>query len=176
MRLEKIERDVELSSLHRILLTTDGSITTVLEALFGEVSVETEFQKEVEAGSRLAEQLGVGPKARVNLRAVTLKAGEKALVYAISLTPMERIEPEFREEIMKEDIPIGRILRKLKIEYRREIGSCSAIEAKGKLLEVFAIVEGETLLMRKYKIVRKGEVMMKITEFFPYGLFKGKTA
>lgn len=167
MKLHEIEKELKLSPVHRILLTTDGSVTRVLEALFGSVRVVTELQKVIKANERVAGLLEVSRDADVNLRAVTLRSEKKSLVYAVSLTPVERIEPEFREYIMKEDIPIGRIMKKLRIESRREIRNFSVIKAKEKLSRIFEISKDEPVLRRNYNIIRGGRIMMNITEFFP---------
>ncbi|GBE55401.1 MAG TPA: DUF98 domain-containing protein [Euryarchaeota archaeon] len=170
MRFEEIEK--KLSPVHRILLTTDGSVTRVLEALFGQVEVETELQKVIKAGERVASLLEIHKGNKVNLRVVILRAGEINTAYAVSLTPVERIEPEFRGYIMKEDIPIGRIMRKLKIESRRELRNYSVVKAGKKLSRIFRISPGEAVLRRNYNIIREGKIMMNITEFFPCSLYR----
>lgn len=171
MNLDKLQ----LSPLQRIILTTDGSITTVLEALFGEVMVETRLQKLARANRRMARLLGIERGEEVNVREVSLNSMHRALVYAVSLTPIGRIEESFREEIMKEDVPIGRILKKLKIEYRREIRDYSAVGAGKNIAQALGLNRNELLLRRNYHIFREGKVMMNITEFFPYRLFGDAT-
>lgn len=158
-----------IPAIHRILAETDGSVTVILQALFEDVQIETELQKIIRAGPRVAQVLEINPGEEVNLRVVVLKSAKKNLCYAISLTPVKRIEPEFRAHILREDTPIGRIMKKLKIESRREIENYNIIKASPKLAKIFDIPPGSPVLRRSYFIIRKGKKMMKITEFFPIG-------
>ena len=165
--LEEVEKVVALSPVQKILLTTDGSITRIFEALTGEeVSIETEEQQVIKAGEEVAKALNINTGEEVNFRVVNLKNSKGVLVHATSYAPMKRIPDEFREKITKADIPIGKIMQELKIEARREITSCSAVPADKKLSELFEVPEGSNLLKRNYNIIHKNEVLLNITEIF----------
>ena len=43
------------------------------------------------------------------------------LIHAVSYIRLSRLDNEFREDLIRADIPIGRILKKHRIESRREI-------------------------------------------------------
>ncbi len=169
--LAELEKKYKLGPLQRILLTTDGSITRTLEALTSEtVGVETVTQEVVAADEDLSTRLGVDVGDKVNFRVVNLKADDRVLVHATSFTPLSRLRPEFRKNIMKEDVPIGRILARLKIETRREIRDFGVIRADKGLADIFQVSLGSTLLRRNYDIIHDESVFMNITEVFPFDL------
>ncbi len=159
--------------IHRILLSTDGSVTAILEALTGkEVTIRTVEQRIVKADGRVAEILGVEEGEDVNYRVVYLEAGGEVYAKAISYTPLSRLDESFKEDLMKADIPIGRIMRKHAIEARREIRWGKVIEADGELARELGIAEGSPVLVRNYDIIRGGKVLINITEYFPAEKFR----
>jgi len=165
--LEEVEKEVTLSRIQKILLTTDGSITRIFEALTGEeISIETEEQRVVPADEKIAKALKIDPGDEVNFRVVNLKNSWGVLAHAISYAPLKRIEEGFRDKITKADIPIGKIMSELKIEARREIAGCSVIRADERLAGLFKVPENSALLKRNYSIIHKNEVLLNITEIF----------
>jgi len=164
----------QLAPLHKIFLTANGSITRILEAIFGEIQVKTIAQQIIKANKKLAKELEIDEGNEVNHREVVLvsKKEGKPIVYAISFAPIKRIEKKFREEITKKDLPIGKIMEKLKIEARREIRKTWAKKADKKTAQLLCITEGEILLQRTYAIIRNNEVMMLITENIPWSFLK----
>lgn len=173
MMLRKIEERVSLSSLEKILLTTDGSITRILEAVGGEkIAVETVRQVVIPADEEIAEVLNIPPGAEVNYRVVNLQNSGGVLIRAVSYAPIARLRPEFKAQIMKMDKPIGRIMGELRIEARREITSCDVVIADKEDSQAFKIPLGAVMLKRNYNIIYQGEVLLNITEKFPHALFK----
>lgn len=171
--LSEVEKELSLSAVQKILLTTDGSITKIFEALTGEVvSIDTEEQRIIAAGDKIAEVLKIKPGEEVNFRVVNLKNSSGVLARATSYAPLERIEEGFREKITKADTPIGRIMSELKIEARREIMNCSIVRADERLAGLFKVPENAPLLKRNYNIIHKNEVLLNITEIFPCTVFK----
>ena len=165
--LEEVEKKVSLSPVQKILLTTDGSITRIFEALTGEeVSIDTEEQKVIPASDEIAKVLNIGSGEEINYRTVNLKNSNGVLVHATSYAPIRRIPEKFREKITKADTPIGKIMSKLKIEARREIVSCSVIKADKKLAKLFDVPVDSDLLQRNYNIIHKNEILLNITEIF----------
>jgi chorismate-pyruvate lyase len=102
----------------------------------------------------------------VNYRVVYLKVCGLIYVKAISFTPLKRLQDSFRDDLMRADIPIGKIMRKHSIEARREINWKKVIKADKKLAEELKMEKSE-VLVRNYNIIHKGEVLINITEFFP---------
>ncbi|MDK2973855.1 MAG: beta-ribofuranosylaminobenzene 5-phosphate synthase [Methanofollis sp.] len=171
-KLRELEKEVgALSPMQKILLGTDGSVTTLLENALGcEVTVHTLSQEVVSADEHTAASLGICPGEQVNHRIVTLNesGSGKALLYAVSDTPLSRLDPSFRDDLMRADIPIGRIMRMHRIEARREIDDVRMCRAGSAISDVFGIFRHEPLLSRRYRIITGGEPLIAIRETFPY--------
>ncbi len=89
--LKEVEKEVALSPVQKILLTTDGSITRIFEALTGEsVSVDTEEQRVIPAGEDIAKVLKIEPGIEVNFRVVKLKNSKGVLAHATSYAPLKK--------------------------------------------------------------------------------------
>jgi len=158
--------------IHKILMTTDGSITRILEAITGkEIKIETVEQRVVKADGHLAQLLSIPEGADVNYRVVNLMANEEVLAHAVSCTPLDRLREDFREELMKADIPVGNIIRKHRLEVRREI-NWGRIEKADNLADIFEIGEEDDVLVRNYNIIHSGKILINITEYFPVKKFE----
>ena len=175
-RISELESIVgRLSPVQKMLLGTDGSVTSLLEILTGSpIEIETLAQEIIPADQAVAKELNLNPGEDVNYRVVKLKkAGTgETLIYAVSHTPLKRLEDSFRDDLTRADIPIGVILKKHKIESRREINSAGFLQADRKLGQIFNIFPKELVLQRNYKIIRQGEPLIAIEETFPYNSFQ----
>lgn len=174
-RIQEIEQRIgRLSPMQKILIGTDGSVTTLLEMVTGHpVSITTRVQEVVTADRRTAAALEIEPGDEVNHRVVELKdsvTGE-VLIYAVSCTPLQRLAPEFRQDLMRADIPIGRILRHHRIESRREITDARVIKAGTDLARTFKVHRYESMLSRRYRIIHREEPLIAIEEVFPCTAF-----
>jgi len=171
-KLRELEKEVgTLSPMQKILLGTDGSVTTLLEnALDCQVTVRTLSQEVVPADEGVAASLGIRPGEPVNHRIVTLNesGSERALLYAVSDTPLSRLDPSFRDDLMRADIPIGRIMQMHRIEARRELDDVRVCRAGTAISDVLGIFRHEPLLSRRYRIITGGEPLITIRETFPY--------
>jgi beta-ribofuranosylaminobenzene 5'-phosphate synthase len=171
-KLEKLAERVELRPLHRILLTTDGSITRILEAVeLCPVEVEAVLQEVVKAEPEIAALLRIRAGEEVNHRVVNLLSRRRVLVRACSYAALSRLEPKFREQVMRAEKPIGRIMAELQVESRREVLDFSVVEANRELAGVFGIAEGSLLLERRYLVVRHSQPLLYIVERFPHEFF-----
>ncbi|HWQ20257.1 MAG TPA: beta-ribofuranosylaminobenzene 5'-phosphate synthase [Methanotrichaceae archaeon] len=175
-KISKLEETVgRLSPVQKMLLGTDGSVTSLLEVITGSpVQIETLAQRVVSADEHTARELEVDPGDEINYRVVRLKnsATGETLIYAVSHTPLKRLDPVFKEDLMMADIPIGAILKKHSIESRRDVVSAEALLADQKMAQVFQIFQKELMLSRKYRIFRQGRPLISITETFPYNQFQ----
>ncbi len=173
--LSEIEAQVgRLSPMQKFLLGTDGSVTQILEAITGsQVVIRTKVQKIIPADPATAERLGITPGDPVNYRVVEIRtrAGGEVLIYAVSYTPIGRLSAEFRDDLMKADIPIGRIIQNHRIEARREILDARVSPATDEAGRIFSIGKHEPLLSRQYRIIHNKEPLIFIEEQFPYNRF-----
>lgn len=158
-----------LSKAQRLLLMTDGSVTTLLEVLTGKpVLVKTLLQQVVQADTERAATLGVEEGDNINYRVVVLKNddSDQPLLYAESYTPVARLQRELKHDLMKADIPIGRIMTRRKIESRREIRDIEIVSNE-ELSDLFGVPHDVLFLSRTYDIIRHDMVLIRITETFP---------
>ena len=173
--LDEIEKSVgHLSPVQKILLGTDGSVTQLLEAATGHtVTITTLVQEVIRADAAVAERLNIREGEAVNHRIVELKDAEKneVLIYALSQTPLSRLPPEFKEDLMRADIPIGKIIKRHRIEARREILNARVSPAPDEISRIFSLCRNEPLLCRQYQIIHHGEPLIFIEEQFPYNRF-----
>lgn len=163
-----------ISPVQKFLLGTDGSVTQILESITGKkVVIRTLTQKVIPADRTVADNLSIAKGDPVNFRIVeirTEKNGE-VLIYAISHTPVNRLSPAFKDDLMKADIPIGRIIKQHHIEARREILNARVNPATDEMGRVFAICKNEPILTRQYQIIHAGKPLIFIEEQFPYNRF-----
>ena len=171
-RIKEVENDIgNLSSAQKILLATDGSVTTILDVLKGHIDVKTLVQEFNEADDAQAQDLGINKGDTINYRTVVMSHNpEEPLIHAISLTPVDKLTNNFKEDLLKADIPIGRILRKYNIESRREVTHIGFEKPDDELKEIFNT--DSNMLTRVYNIIYKVEILIQIKETFPYSLFR----
>ncbi|WP_414469003.1 chorismate lyase [Methanobacterium sp. ACI-7] len=171
-KINELEKDTGyLSSAQKILLATDGSVTTILDVLKGHIDVNTLIQEFRDSDEESARDLGIEKGDTVNYRAVIMSHNpEEPLIHAISLTPIKRLDNNFKEDLLKADIPIGRILKKYNIESRREVTHIGAEKPNEELKEIFKT--DSMMLTRTYNIIYKDDVLIRIKETFPCTLFK----
>lgn len=168
--IKLIEKELgSLSSAQKILLATDGSVTTILDVLKGHVNIRTLVQEFREADEEAANLLDIQVGDTINYRVVVIE-GEEPLIYAVSMIPLERLDNDFKEDLIRADIPIGRILRKHNIESRREIKTVSLEEGEAEMVDIFK--NNVPMLKRTYNIIHKDQVLIWLMETFPYSLFK----
>ncbi len=173
--IKEIETQVgRLSPMQKFLLGTDGSVTQILEAITGnKIVIETRVQKIIAADPATAECLGIDQGNPVNYRVVEIKtpASGDVLIHAISYTPIARLSPEFKDDLMKADIPIGKIIQHHRIEARREILKAWVSPASEEAGRIFSLCSHEPLLIRQYRIIHHGKPLIFIEEQFPYNRF-----
>lgn len=166
------ENNKEFSNTQKILLTTDGSITAILDVLHGKIDLKTleqHFEASTEESAKLV-NVDVGDE--VNYREIIMHKDENPLIYAVSYIPIKRLSQEIKEDLIRADIPIGRILKKYNIESRREINEIKIEKADEKLKELYNT--DEDFLTRDYTIIKDGEILMWIKEYFPITYFVEK--
>lgn len=165
----------KLSKSQRALLVTDGSVTRLLEA-FGDapVGVRTLMQKIIPASSEIAENLEIEPGDDVNYREVHLynKNDDRILVHAISYAPLAHLPAGAITRLMKEDEPIGKIMRDEKMESRREILSIQKTSLPSQYWNKDDSVQ--SCLSRSYRIIHNTHPIFYIEEHIPFSLFSDR--
>lgn len=158
--LEKL-KSFDIPTCLRVCAGTDGSVTFLLEIMTRyPTAVVTEYQHIIPADEQMAELFEVDVGADINERVVTLTAADVPYVFARSLSAIEKMPEGVRCDMMKADIPIGRILRDHDIETRRDFESIDIVEDE-------PLFGAQKLLSRSYRIVHHNGVLMWINEKFP---------
>ncbi|MDO9517850.1 MAG: chorismate pyruvate-lyase family protein [Methanosarcinaceae archaeon] len=158
--LDKL-RKFDIPTCLRVCAGTDGSVTFLLEIMTRhDVTVVTEDQHQVPADDSMASLFDIDVGDDVNCRIVTLVADGVPYVYAKSLAPIDRMPEMVRQDMMRADIPIGKILREHGIETRRDFDGIEMVKG----VSLFGC---ESVLSRSYRIVHNGDVLMWINEQMP---------
>ncbi len=170
-KINDLEKDYgqTFSNTQKILLTTDGSITAILDVLYGKINLFTLDQHFGKADEEHAKLVNVEEGDEINFREVLMHKDTKPLIYAISHVPLGRCSNEICSDLLRADIPIGRILKNYHIESRREVNNIYIEKPNTKLEELFDTYED--FLARDYVIIHDDEILMWIKEMFPVSYF-----
>ena len=170
-KINDLEKDYgqTFSNTQKILLTTDGSITAILDVLYGKISLFTIDQHFGTANEDQAKLVNVNAGDEINFREVIMHKRSQPLIYAISHVPLGRCSEEICADLLRADIPIGRILKNYKIVSRREVNNIFIEKPNEKLKDLFKT--DEDFLARDYVIINDDEILMWIKEMFPVSYF-----
>lgn len=161
-----------LSTFQRILLTTDGTVTEMLEAYTleninvvklaeGLVSTVPEIPLlELERGTKVIER-------KILLQG---KISRKNYLYAESIIVPERLDERFQDALLKSQTPIGKLWLQYKVETFKEIVDTGK-EPAGKLADYFLVEKEDKMLFRTYRVFSNRQAVMMITEKFPEKFF-----
>lgn len=157
----KALKSLDIPTCLRVCAGTDGSVTFLLEIMTRkDVSVVTEAQHLIQADEETSSLLDIAVGSDVNYRLVTLFAGTQPFVRALSLSPVERMPDDIRQDLMRADMPIGKILRNSGIETRRDFDNIEVNDDE-------PLFGTSKALSRSYHIVHDNKTLMWINEKFP---------
>ena len=162
-----------LSSFQRILLTTDGTVTDILEAQLWEgIQIAKLYQEQITTET-LIPYLDVGVNTEVLARKVLLqgKDSNTNYVYAESIIVPERLGEKICKGLLEAQKPLGLLINEQRLETWREILSCD-LEKAEEVAEYFGIAPGANLISRTYRVFAHKQPVMLITEKFPETAFK----
>ncbi|MBC6472008.1 MAG: DUF98 domain-containing protein [Hormoscilla sp. GM102CHS1] len=162
-----------LSTFQRILLTTDGTVTYMLEAYFFESIQLVKLSEELVILGRDIPPMDLQQGTEVLERKILLqgKISRRNYIYAESLLVLDRMDEKFREELLKTQTPIGQIWRAQRVESFKEIIDTGK-ETANNISGYFNIEAGENFLFRTYCVWSNRKPTMMITEKFPESSFK----
>lgn len=157
-----------LSIFERILLTTDGTVTDMLEAYFFEqIRLVKLSEQLVKLEQDLPEMdLAKGSEAMERKILLQGKISRRNYIYAESILALDRLDEQFREELLQTKTPIGKIWLEQKVETFKEIIDTGTQPANG-LCSYFNISQEEPVLFRTYCVRSHRKPTMMITEKFP---------
>ena len=156
----------------RILLTTDGTVTEILEAQFYEQIQLVKLFLDTRLSEADIPFLQVKAGTEVLVRKILLQGGESKTnyIYAESLLVPEHLDAALQSALHTTSKPIGRLLIEAKTETFREILTCRKEKAE-ELAEHFSIGQDAQLISRTYRILANNKPIMLITEKFPEQAF-----
>jgi len=168
--------EATLSPLLRVLLTTDGTVTEVLSAYFGEpVGIRVLGQGyrayEGHRHSELDAELGT----RMLDRSIALYGQATGAVYTAAFS---RIIPSalpvgLQEALLAGNAPLGKLMLDYRLETFKEMvdcGRCKASEAPELAAQCPVALEipaAAPVVWRTYRVVSQRKPVMSITEIFP---------
>lgn len=162
----------KLGILQRIILTTDGTLTEILEAFLYEKIKLVKLSEGTVSIVKKQPALDLAVGHEVIERRVLLqgKISHRNWIYAESVIVPERLDERYRERLLKSQESIGRLWLEHRVETYKEIID-SAREPAGAIAQHFPMEPDEYLLSRTYRVFSGGHPIMTITEKFPEKFF-----
>ena len=161
-----------LSTFQRILLTTDGTVTEMLEAYTLEQINVVKLAEGLVSSVQEIPVLELKRGTQVIERKILLqgKISRKNYLYAESIIVPERLDEIFQDALLKSETPIGKLWLQYKVETFKEIVDTGK-EPTGKLADYFLVEKEDKMLFRTYRVFNNRQPVMMITEKFPEELF-----
>lgn len=161
-----------LSPFQRILLTTDGTLTEMLEAYLLEHIQIIKLSEGIVSNTKDILPLDLRIGGEVIERKILLqgKISRRNFIYAESILVYDRLEPRFQEELLKSKIPMGKLWLEHKLEIFKEIIDSSK-ESADNLADYFQIAKEDKMLSRTYRVFSNRQPIIMITEKFPESYF-----
>lgn len=161
-----------LSTFQRILLTTNGTITDMLEAYFFEPIQLIKLSEELVKSDREFLPMQLKPGTEVIDRKILLRGriSRKNYIYAESIIVLNTLDEHFKNELLKNQKPIGKIWLEKRVEMFKEIIDSGKYPAN-ELAHYFNIEPSENLLGRTYCTISNQKYTTMITEKFPESYF-----
>lgn len=161
-----------LGVVPRILLTTDGTLTHILEAYAAEPVYLVKLCHELvtDAGGRA--ELELDEHERALRRVILLRgtASDATFVYADSVVMLDRLPGSVARGLLETDRPIGKLLYFCRAETFREIIAMGE-HADPAAAAHFGVPAWEPMVHRTYQIVLDDRPVARITEKFPKAWF-----
>jgi chorismate-pyruvate lyase len=162
-----------LSPFQRIIMTTDGTLTDLLEAYFLEAIQLVKLSEELVTTTEDIIPLELEKGRNVIERQVLLqgKISKSNFIYAKSIIIPDRLEEKFRNRLVTSKIPIGRLWLEHKMETYKEIVEFGK-EKADELYYHFKLKKEDDILFRNYRLFNNRKPIMTITEKFPASYFQ----
>ena len=161
----------DLSNIERILMTTDGTLTEILQAYYREPINLVKLSEKLTTASEI-DVLDVCSGEEVLERTILLqgKHSKKTFVYAESIIAIEKLDTSLRSSmrnwLLNSDVPLGRLWLEHRLETFKEMIDQDQAAAN-HLQSFFDIPREHPLLTRTYRVFSQNKKIMLITEKFP---------
>ena len=165
-----------LSLIQRVILTSNGTVTRLLEDLVGEQLTVIKLHESIKKNEEAIDYLKLPPQQPLIQRKICLQGKDTGTnwLYAESLIVPERLDSLFREELLESQIPIGNLWSKYRVETFKELLPPFQQQA-GELSQYFSIKDQHILFGRTYRVFSNQRPIMMLTEKFPSHYFTHST-
>ena len=162
-----------LSAFQRIILTTDGTVTDMLEAYLSEPIQLVKLSESLKPISHEIPDMSLKKGTEVIERKILLrgKISRKNFIYAESLIILDRLEENFRQQLLNTKTTIGKLWLEYKIESYKEIVDSGKERVTSSLSHHFNVPMNTDFLFRTYHVFSNHQATMMITEKFPESFF-----
>jgi chorismate-pyruvate lyase len=162
---------VDLSTLNsfcRVLLTTDGTLTEILEAYFLEQIHLLKVSETLQPAKYANLALKIQPGEEIIERKIILQGLSSGVnyVYAESIIVVNELEASMRADLLGSKTPIGRLWIEHKMETFKEMISMRRQPA-GDLAPLFDVAADSSVLSRAYRVFSRRKPIIMIVETFP---------
>jgi len=171
----------QIDPIQRMLLLSDGTLVDHLEALYlSPVRLSLQHQREVPMPDADADWLGVPRGCPTVERRTFLRAGgtdaagriegerggspDRIVVFAVSLFPRSSLPSELCEEMLRGELPVGKLIRALPTQRdRMEV----AYRPVPPLSEALGVSDTKSFWTRRYRLNLAGGGVGLVFEAFP---------
>lgn len=160
--------EMGVSPLQRLLLTTDATVTRLLEGLFGE-SIRTDgLGQACRSASPADAELELAGHEILLSRQTLLQGSDtgRNYLYAEACVVLDRLASGLREGLLTTSEPIGALLTAHRTETFREVLRLGRRPA-GALGARLEMDSDADLVFRTYRIMSGGKPIMLLTEYLP---------
>ena len=161
-----------LTRFQRVLLSTDGTVTNILEA-YADEPMEVHKLLQVFDRADDGDALLHLSDDRVLRRRVLLRGrrSRRNFLYAEAVVALDRVDPGIVDGLFGTDKPVGVLLAEARMETFREILQLGR-EPAGELGAHFGVDPTAELIFRTYRILANRRPIVLITEKFPADFFR----
>lgn len=162
-----------LGVVPRILLTTDGTLTHILEAYAAEPVYLVKLAHAFVTDPEVRAEFDLVGRERGVRRVILLRGtrSRTAYLFADSVVMLDRLPPLVAAGLLETDTPIGKLLFSSRAETFRRITELGE-ERDAEVAALFDVHNDEPLVYRTYQIVLGGQPVACITEKFPKTSFQ----
>ncbi len=157
-----------LSTFQKILLTTNGTVTDILEYYaFEQIRVFKLYEQLVSLTHEIPMmELEEGTEVLVRKILLQGKISKRNFLYADSIIVPEKLDEKFRKALLETKMPIGKLWFELRVETFKEVLDTRK-EVAENLADYFHIQPHDNILSRTYRVINNRKPVMMITEKFP---------
>ena len=167
---ETVINKEDLTLFQKVLLTTDGTVTRLLELYTGEKIKVNKIEQKITVGKQF-DVLQCSEKDPLLSRNILLRGSDKNYLYAESLFVFEKLSRSIQYKLLETDTPIGLLWEEERTEMYRKV-----IECKSEPCEIaspyFDSDPGSLMLSRTYLVFNRNQPFGMICEKFPISYFR----